>query len=268
MDSSTLLGISISDSILKTISSDSGIQNEYSFRQTIKILTLHQTSSMLLRKIYYLNQNSYSKNIIIIVKNLIIKNDHWSSKASNSIKYARITNNLNKSKISVDSYINTMNQGSPSSIESDACLAELLSLNQCSISTSCLNIMDEKRISSGYHLTHKLLYYIVVQNRGCINVFAKSFSTLTRYFCQEINKEISAYMTLSFHFRLRDIFLEQVFFCAYLGFSEFLRKDWINMILEWQDPEGRFIHFGDKFDSHINGLAVAFLTVVGKIVKL
>lgn len=262
------MGISISNGVLRDISLYFLIQNQSSLILTSKLFAVHQTLSMFLRKIYYLDHDSFTPRLIIIIQRLIIENKHWSNKESGSIKYVKISDNTKKSQVLFNSYIKNMEQGSPTSSESDACLSELLSSDRCYVSTFCQNIMDENRISKGYHLTHKLLYYIIIRNRGCMNVFEKTFTTLTRHFCQEIHKEIYSYMTKPLDFRLRDIFLEQVLLCAYLGFSEFFIKDWVEIILEWQDPDGQFRHLGYEFDSHINGLAVAFLTILGKILLL
>lgn len=234
-----------------------------------KLVALRKTSSMLLRTVYYLDHKLLPPSLLVIIQRLIIENEHWSKSQLRSIKYVEISENIQQSKKHFNSYIKIMQQGSPSCKESDSCLAELLlSSNRCSISTFCRNIMDEYQTSKGYHMTHKLLYYIIVRNKGCTNLFTKPFHTFARHFCQEIYNEISTYLTKPLDFRLRDIFLEQALLCGYLGHSEFLIKDWMETILKWQDPDGQFRHFGDEFDSHINGLAVAFLTVVGQSVLM
>lgn len=244
------------------------LEKRMPIKEMSKLVALHKTSSMLLRTVYYLDHKSLSKSLLVIIQRLIIENEHWSKGELRSIKYVEISENIQQSKKHFNSYIKIMQQGSPSFKESDSCLAELLSSKRCCISTFCRNIMDEYRTSKGYHMTHKLLYYIIVRNKGCTNLLTKPFPTFTRHFCQEIYNEISTYMTKPLDFRLRDIFLEQVLLCAYLGYSEFLIKDWMEIILKWQDPDGQFRHLGNEFDSHINGLAVAFFTVVGKSVLM
>ena len=35
----------------------------------------------------------------------------------------------------------------------------------------------------------------------------------------------------------QDLFIEQLLLCSIIGYEEFLRLDWFNTILTWQDPE-------------------------------
>lgn len=64
---------------------------------------------------------------------------------------------------------------------------------------------------------------------------------------------------------LKDLIMEQIFLCSFLGFEEFLNKKWIAKILEWQMDSGCFSYDNVNCSSHMNGLGAANLAFFGKL---
>lgn len=255
LDPSVLLGVSISHGLLKEFQAKLTINNI----SWPKITTLYQKLNFLKQKILYMNTFNGVFNKLL-AHNLILT-DIWTN-PSNTIYFNRISIPSNHPKISFDSYVDISEIGSPSPNESDFCITELL-LNHCQLSTSCAIIMNENNHSTGYHMTHKLLYYILTQRKGCLNYYQKPFHTLATHFCQQIWNEMNLYISVPLDYRLRDLFLEQILLCSFVGFVDFMDVDYVRSILKWQAADGRFVQFNDTyFEPHLNGLAVAYLTVI------
>ncbi len=52
----------------------------------------------------------------------------------------------------------------------------------------------------------------------------------------------------------KDLLMEQVFLCGFLGFSEFFKVQWIQQILSWQNLEiGCFSYKDNQCQNHISG---------------
>lgn len=65
----------------------------------------------------------------------------------------------------------------------------------------------------------------------------------------------------------KDLFMEQIFLCSFLGFEKFLDNEWITEILKWQMTSGCFSYDNVSCSSHMNGLGVATLALFGKILE-
>lgn len=64
---------------------------------------------------------------------------------------------------------------------------------------------------------------------------------------------------------LKDLFMEQIFLCAFAGFVEFLDNEWIENVLSWQMESGCFSYNNVSCSSHMNGLGAASLALYGTI---
>ncbi|UJR33015.1 hypothetical protein I4U23_020475 [Adineta vaga] len=143
---------------------------------------------------------------------------------------------------------------------SDACFAELLgssndsNSSQCFVTQSCWKLMTSVN-SADYRLTHQLLWFLIAKNIGCIDhrpisdLASKSLKQLEDRYCSNIYQDAQTNLIENEN---QDLFLEQVLLCSMIGYEEFLRFDWFNTILTWQDPEdGCFNGKSDTMETSI-----------------
>lgn len=133
--------------------------------------------------------------------------------------------------------------------KSDQCFAELLGnsphLNlsdhpssilgssdrvKCSTSQSCWDMMTSLQ-TKDYRLTHQLLWFLIGKTIGCIQSNLHPFED---YFCANIYHD--AHENLKYNIN-QDLFLEQLLLCSIIGYKDFLRLDWFETILTWQDSQ-------------------------------
>lgn len=135
--------------------------------------------------------------------------------------------------------------------ESDNCFSELLgstnhpNVKKCFITQSCWLLMT-KSMTKDYCLTHQLLWFLTAKNIGCIdnrtisNLANKNLKNLERYYCTNIYQDAKENFEKNFN---QDLFLEQLLLCSIIGYEEFLRYDWFQIILTWQNEKyGCFIN--------------------------
>lgn len=95
-------------------------------------------------------------------------------------------------------------------IPTDKCLEELLDAslnhNQCFSSSICYEMMLSNRIDTGYLLTHRLIYVMIMKNLNCQKSKVNS-DEFIRSYCTLMLKEAKTNEHLGFP--QRDIFLEQ-----------------------------------------------------------
>lgn len=137
----------------------------------------------------------------------------------------------------------------------DNCLARVLgsyiennrTLPKCTVTKDCLTYMMAP-LTSGYYLTHQLLYFIFIQKIGCegtglLSQFSErpTIRDLERDFCRRIYQEAQL-LTKQKNMDAadQDLFTEQTLLCAPLGFLDFIRTDWMKLVLSMQDPSGCF----------------------------
>ncbi|XP_046576820.1 UPF0764 protein C16orf89 homolog isoform X2 [Haliotis rubra] len=150
--------------------------------------------------------------------------------------------------------------------EGDRCYARLLgtfqendrTIPRCNVTQPCLDLVtkgDTKR----YTITHQLLYFIVVEHTGCDEKLSEQSSSLSASgireiedrFCQKIYKEASILAKEgSVNIGSQDLFLEQSVLCGSLGYENFFKPGYIDMVLKMQAPEGCFT-MGFETDSEI-----------------
>ncbi|CAM2707161.1 unnamed protein product [Rotaria socialis] len=108
--------------------------------------------------------------------------------------------------------------------ESDGCFAELLgstdrpNATKCFISQPCwiaksIGCIDNRAVSD---VSNKNLKYL--EDQYCSNIYLDA----------QLNIEEN---------RNQDLFLEQLLLCSIIGYEDFLRFDWFDAILSWQEPQ-------------------------------
>ncbi|XP_053673731.1 UPF0764 protein C16orf89 homolog [Anopheles nili] len=176
----------------------------------------------------------------------------------------------------MEGYLQAIETGGPSELQSDECLSELLvnesenefnttgsivpdagsslSVNTVKkrliLSRECSAAMSLRRRSYGYHLTHKLLFYIVLQRQGFANVDRNFVADGQRTLCGQILREADLIAGFDFPDLFRDLFMEQVFLCAFSDapLPEFTNPAWLAAIASWQNGEGCFKYYADEGD--------------------
>ena len=127
--------------------------------------------------------------------------------------------------------------------ESDQCFGELLgsddptNSSQCYTSKTCWTMMTSG-LKKDYCITHQLLWFLIAKNIGCLDHQSISIQAnqhlqyLEDRFCTNIYQDAEQNYQLNDN---QDLFLEQILLCSIIGYDEFLRLDWFQTILTWQD---------------------------------
>ncbi|BFZ18774.1 hypothetical protein BsWGS_21813 [Bradybaena similaris] len=119
---------------------------------------------------------------------------------------------------------------------------------KCTVSNECWEYMT-RRNTAAYAITHELLYLILGEKTGCLReiqkYLGKGNATVIRDVQRDICRKIYAEAKNeenngSVAVLSQDLFLEQSVLCAILGFQDFVRANWIRMVLGWQTAEGCF----------------------------
>uniref|UniRef100_A0A0B6Y0C2 Saposin B-type domain-containing protein n=1 Tax=Arion vulgaris TaxID=1028688 RepID=A0A0B6Y0C2_9EUPU len=165
-------------------------------------------------------------------------------------------------------------------IKSDVCLSSLLgtyvdpksnkTLPKCSVRDDCVEYMTQPGTSE-YFLTHQLLYFIFVENAGCvkqaeeqllkINVEHLSFRETQKRLCKSILAE-ALEEDKDGHVNVirEDLFIEQGMLCGVIGFEEFLTKKWIRKVLSWQTPKGCFGLTSEDIEKNRDNMPASWYT--------
>ncbi|XP_037048772.1 UPF0764 protein C16orf89 homolog [Bradysia coprophila] len=200
------------------------------------------------------------------------------------VRYGEIFT-ANQPFMTYDEYLYKVDTGSPTALESDVCLAELLNSNSnvCFVSSICSAIMSWKIESYGYQLTHKLLYYTVLSQSNCTSNFEpySSVRAIITLLCSHIYQESILIYKMEFPSDMNDLLLEQVLLCGFNGYAEFLEERWIRNIVEWQNSaSGCYEYHGERRDKrsmvilrdncsdHMTGLAAAAISMFIRILLL
>lgn len=114
----------------------------------------------------------------------------------------------------------------------------------CSVTKSCLDMMTAWGRSK-YSITHQLLYFIVVEKEHCVEeterLLGAKISAIEQKMCGSIyNEAVAEVIEGKVDQMGQDLFLEQVVLCGSIGVENFMRPDWIKMILKWQKSGGCF----------------------------
>ncbi|KAH7714867.1 hypothetical protein AAVH_17759 [Aphelenchoides avenae] len=132
---------------------------------------------------------------------------------------------------------------------SDGCMQELF-LEGCPLSESCLKTMLGPKGTTGYIVTHQVLYVSIGKMAGCsaqIETFlnssrgAQTTEDYVAELCTNIHDEVARYqrdkrkLARISHDDL-DLLVEQVFVCGQFGFVDFANPHVLVAALAWQHP--------------------------------
>ncbi|XP_049760981.1 UPF0764 protein C16orf89 homolog [Elephas maximus indicus] len=125
------------------------------------------------------------------------------------------------------------------------CLVQLLgtrrdSSQPCRFSDFCRTLMT-RASSSGYCLSHQLLYFLSARMTGCTKGLFRHSQHYMDLFCanmMDLNWRAEA---VRYTYPTWDIFMENIMLCGIGGFIDFYKLQWLEAILSWQKPrEGCF----------------------------
>lgn len=132
----------------------------------------------------------------------------------------------------------------------DVCFSRLMGtylendkpLPVCNTTFDCWDYMTTEN-TAGYVITHQLLYFIIIDHVGCresVEDFIKKgkVQEIQEDLCNKIYAE-SKILENKGQVRTHrhDLFLEQTVLCGPLGFENFMRSDWMKMVLTWPDKK-------------------------------
>ncbi|GAB1602166.1 UPF0764 protein C16orf89 homolog [Argonauta hians] len=138
----------------------------------------------------------------------------------------------------------------------DVCLARILGtyiadgthpLPKCNVTEECLDFMTTPN-TSGYFLSHQLLYFMCIQKTECsghagFDEFRErpTVSDVERQLCSRMYSNAKFMARRGYvEIYLQDLFAEHNLLCGPQGFLNFIRDDWIKMLMSWQSPIGCF----------------------------
>ncbi|XP_037775262.1 UPF0764 protein C16orf89 homolog [Penaeus monodon] len=139
-------------------------------------------------------------------------------------------------------------------VQSDHCIAELLEPIEgvmCRMTDVCQQMMT-KAGRERYALVHQILYTVVAEMSGCGSRLERwlvrhdrsgSIEQLQGEMCSNLYSEALTLTSVAFSDNVlnnRDLLMEMEFVCGMLGYVEFLWRDWLADILDWQSKSGCF----------------------------
>uniref|UniRef100_A0A182K5F6 ATP-dependent RNA helicase DHX36 n=1 Tax=Anopheles christyi TaxID=43041 RepID=A0A182K5F6_9DIPT len=251
---------------------------------------------------------SFPSGANAVVSKLLIDSEFWESKPEAKTEQPRNRRRRRQLMMDddpqalMDSYLEAIDAGGPSELQSDECLSELLvneSENEYNstangntpgsaplpakrliLSHECSAAMSLRKRSYGYHLTHKLLFYIVLSRQRFANVDRAFVADGQRTLCEQILHESDLIARFDFPDLFRDLFMEQVFLCAFADapLVEYTNPAWVAAIVSWQNGEGCFKYYGDEGDgvigpnaltthcsTHMTGVGAALLGLFARL---
>ncbi|XP_067005156.2 UPF0764 protein C16orf89 homolog [Anabrus simplex] len=133
--------------------------------------------------------------------------------------------------------------GLPTEEMSDFCLSEILGVRseRCYVSSVCKEVLIKGGPSTGYPLTHRLVYVQAARQAKCRTLGPPQLvQAYIRHYCSMILAETEMIADFDFPSMMIDLFVEQVALCGAEGFTEFTRQEWVDEIFRWQRSEGCF----------------------------
>lgn len=139
---------------------------------------------------------------------------------------------------------------------SDKCMTELMGTaagqkNSCNVSVDCLKIMTSPKLRH-YGNTHQVLYFLLGFETGCRHILEREMKKSPHHWggenrssndnflekkCEQIFHEMKALEPNVVSNGNTDLFLEQGLVCGILGFKDFLSRETLRNIINWQDRD-------------------------------
>ncbi|XP_066295506.1 UPF0764 protein C16orf89 homolog [Branchiostoma lanceolatum] len=141
--------------------------------------------------------------------------------------------------------------------ESDKCMSYMMGSKirghdtkevRCTITDRCWSLVTIPD-TSAYVITHQLLYTVLAEHVGCTNElnsyarqqgFLEGVPGMQRRLCSAILSQAEFLARNGPPQPEQDLFMEQAVVCGMLGYTNFLRPDWLQKIMTWQRPDGCF----------------------------
>ncbi|XP_035683109.1 UPF0764 protein C16orf89 homolog [Branchiostoma floridae] len=141
--------------------------------------------------------------------------------------------------------------------ESDKCMSYMMGSKirghdkkevRCTITERCWRLITIPD-TSGYIITHQLLYTVLAEHVGCTNElndyarqqgFLEGVPGMQRRLCTSILSQAELLARHGPPQPEQDLFMEQAVVCGMLGYTNFLRPDWLQKVMTWQRPGGCF----------------------------
>ncbi|XP_055638234.1 uncharacterized protein LOC129776551 [Toxorhynchites rutilus septentrionalis] len=297
-----LLGVAIANGQLKSILTHPNVNNRI-FLETLQ------------KKCDYVESRidsifSYPSSSNAIVCKLLINANFWMfteeagrrdslQSSARDLTIDQRSHRQTRGRHTLRDYLLALDVGAPTRLQSDECLSELLvkdsenELNSTAYSPSlhavdsgrtnplflsreCSAAMSIRNKSYGYHLTHKLLFYLILDKLRFSNIEQGFVSAAKDKLCNQILHESRLIVELRYPEVFRDLFMEQVFLCAYAGFTEFRNQTWLGTIVGWQNSNGCLNDGHDsgllemntltaQCSTHMTGLGAALLGLFSKL---
>lgn len=111
---------------------------------------------------------------------------------------------------------------------------------------------------------------MVLERESCLNESQRTinFDKIFLNVCSAVFVETNFIARkMNYLAAFRDLFMEQIFFCGFLGFSEFLRKDYLTTIMSWQSSSGCFLYNGEC-SNHMSGVAAGLIALSLKLASV
>jgi hypothetical protein len=119
--------------------------------------------------------------------------------------------------------------------QSDACIFQLFNCGQQKMSEECRRLFVEGE-QSLYSLTHQVIYTLFAEKNKCYNSLrtSEALRAYQKKLCSKVWVEANAIWESGTPPHFSDLFVEQIAICGMAGFPNFLRRDWLLQILQWQ----------------------------------
>ncbi|XP_058447260.1 uncharacterized protein LOC131427777 isoform X2 [Malaya genurostris] len=278
-----LLGVAIANGQLKSILADSALTNRPYISALQKKCDYVESR---IESIFFFPSGANA-----IVSKVLINSNFWKTTFDpddRSLKCYHERRRRSNERHTLRDYLQVLEIGSPNEVQSDQCLSELLvnesenklnstiSWNHANhpgslrLSRSCIAAMSVKVKSYG------LLFYTILRRQRFVNVEESFVRAAEDRLCAQILQEAQLIASLRFPEMFRDLFMEQVFLCAFAGYKEFKHQAWINEIVGWQNTNGCFKYYKDFDESetnqlirlcstHMSGLGAAILGLFARL---
>jgi len=139
--------------------------------------------------------------------------------------------------------------------KSDACIFG--TFENCVIPDFCIDFLW-KEPHSGYLLTHQILFHYMIVQNNCFSgekriLYESQNLTEPKQFietlCRHVLPESMLIESLNYPNHKQDLFVEQILVCSLAGYSDFLTRNWTNVVFSWTGADGTLGCYAPKSKS-------------------
>ncbi|CAB3257247.1 unnamed protein product [Arctia plantaginis] len=186
----------------------------------------------------YTNETTWPNNLPYFSMDLLKKTHYYSRKKLEALFF--------KWSLYLKNVYGVEDSQNPTPDDLDNCL-NLLAQNpvndnmgniHCQVRFSCANFVLNG-VHYGYGITHRVLFLLAARfSRRCVLTSVKEDKRLLDKLCSRMYNE--AEFIANHDFGLPDLIMEQISLCALDGHGQFLRRSWIEELLDYQTAAGCF----------------------------